>query len=121
MPKGDGLSRSERAVISTSFLSLPFERIILLRCFCSYHYSPLPSAFHYICMISFTIIKNNDVLPYLHNMITVSLNLYLHMSIPRPQYPLYITKTPLKLKMIKGSFIYAEIIVPISPEQKHYF
>lgn len=65
--------------------------------------------------------KNNDVLSYLHNMITVSLNLYLHMSIPRPQYPLYITKTPLKSKMIKGSFIADEIIIPISPEQKHYF
>ena len=64
--------------------------------------------------------KNNDVLSYLHNMITVSLNLYLHMSIPRPQYPLYITKL-LKSKMIKGSFITDEIIIPISPEQKHYF
>lgn len=54
-------------------------------------------------------------------MIIVSLNLYLHMSIPRPQYPLYITKTPLKSNMIKGSFIADEIIIPISPEQKHYF
>lgn len=72
-------------------------------------------------MISFTIIKNNDVLSYLYNMIIIFLDLYLHMSIPRPQYPLYITKTPLKSKMIKGSFIYDEIIVPISPEQKHYF
>ncbi len=71
-------------------------------------------------MISFTIIKNNDVLSYLHNIIIVSFNLYLHM-IPRPQYPLYITKTPLKSKMIKGSFIADEIIIPISPEQKHYF
>ncbi len=54
-------------------------------------------------------------------MIIVFLNLYLHMSIPRPQYPLYITKTPLKSKMIKGSFIADEFIVPISPGQKHYF
>lgn len=65
--------------------------------------------------------KKNDVLSCLHNMIIISLNLYLHMSIPRPQYPLYITKTPLKSKMIKGSFIADEIIIPISPEQKHYF
>ncbi len=54
-------------------------------------------------------------------MIIISLNLYLHMSIPRPQYPLYITKTPLTSLIIKGSFIADEIIVPISPEQKHYF
>lgn len=43
------------------------------------------------------------------------------MSIPRPRYQLYITKTPLKSKMIKGSFICDAIIVQISPEQKHYF
>jgi len=48
--------------------------------------------------------KKNDVLSCLHNMIILFFNLYLHMSIPRPQYPLYITKTPLKSKMIKGEF-----------------
>ena len=65
--------------------------------------------------------KKNDVLSCLHNMIILFFNLYLHMSIPRPQYPLYITKTPLTSLIIKGSFIADEIIVPISPEQKHYF
>ncbi len=45
------------------------------------------------------------------------------MSFPPPQYCLYIikTKTPLRSIMIKGSFIADEIIVPISPEQKHCF
>ncbi len=42
-------------------------------------------------------------------------------SFPRPRYPLCITKTPLTSLMIKGSFIADEIIVPISPGQKHCF
>ncbi len=58
----------------------------------------------------------------LHNKITLSLNLYLHMSIPRPQYSCYIyRKTPLKSKMTDRVFIADEIIIPISPEQKTLF